>query len=347
MGDSRYQYDVPAALIATTPAVPRDAARLLVYDTARDELSDHVFRDLPDLIPSSSLLVLNDTKVVPARVRFHRVPSGGIVPVLFLVNEGPVAPRQWRALAPKRLAAGDRLAVDGWVCTVMSTTAGEYTLDVGMDEEEFFTALERWGEMPLPPYLRQTSLGPTELATEYQTVFAQTPASVAAPTAALHFTPELFTALTRRGVAHTAVTLAVGRGTFSPLTPGHWQSGRLHLESYEISAAAAATITATREAGRPIIAVGTTTVRVLEAAAAHGPVQPGPGTTDIFLHPPHSFQVPTGLITNFHLPGTSLLALVDAFLQHKQAARSWRDLYAHAIAARYRFYSFGDAMLIR
>jgi len=349
-----YDYKLPKELVAQAPAEPRDAARLFVYDTRADRVTLDIFANLAKYLPVDSVLVLNDTKVVPARLELEK-RLGGKVRILFLFNE-------WnggatiQGLPDRMIRVGDALRLVGpkpderLLVEVLSHKNEEYTFKILVPVEEFRKTCAEQGRTPLPPYIH-SDLNETELRERYQTEFAEKPASVAAPTASLHFTRGVFKALTEKGIERAHVTLHVGRGTFSPVTDAMKSVGLLHGEPIEVSAKAARLIREAKQSGRTIIAAGTTATRLLEAAASHilaGDI-PDDGyrdETQLFIQPPYDFKIVDVLITNFHLPGTSLLVLLDAFLRDKGAKQSWHKLYRHAIAEKFRFYSFGDAMLI-
>jgi S-adenosylmethionine:tRNA ribosyltransferase-isomerase len=332
-------YALPEELIAQEPAVERSAARLLVL--MRDESGYrhlHV-ADLPTLLRAGDLLVLNDARVIPARVRGRR-PSGGRIEVLLCdPQEDGVT---WEVLARGAPRIGETV--------VFAEGAGEWVADRGDGRWLLRLKVGRpvleWlrdvGEVPLPPYIRRPD-GPRPSDLErYQTTFARTPGAVAAPTAGLHFTPALFAALADAGVAHAFVTLHVGPGTFLPIRGGELAGYRMLPERFAIDAATVTAIDEARRQGRRLIAVGTTTVRALESAAARGPLVAGTGSADLFVAPGHRFRVVDGLLTNFHLPRTPLLAMVAALAGWERIHAAYED----AVRARYRFYSYGDAMLI-
>jgi S-adenosylmethionine:tRNA ribosyltransferase-isomerase len=340
------QYDLPPELIAQQPAEPRDASRLMVVDRATGGIAHRMFRDLPEYLAGPDLLVLNDTRVIPARF-FGRRATGGRVELLFLHVDGDA----WQVMlrSSRRLQAGERIACDGAdvaIELIERVERGTWRVQpvpaVGVME-----LLSRVGQTPLPPYIERAR--PTAADVErYQTVYAQRPGAVAAPTAGLHFTPAVFDALVARGVQRTAVTLHVGAGTFTPIEADALADHRMHAEWYEAPAAAIAALRRTRAAGGRIVAVGTTAVRVLESLPdgavdpdAAAPAAPS-GWTDVFIYPPYTPRHVDVLVTNFHLPGSSLIALVMA-LAGKELIRA---AYAAAIAEGYRFYSYGDAMLI-
>jgi len=337
-----FDFLLPEALIAQEPARPRDAARMLVVD---EELRDMGVRDLPALLQPGDLMVVNDTRVIPARlvafrgearieVMLNRAESGGV----------------WHALLrnARRLRAGDILRIPGSEVTARVLEApegGAARLDFGPDEAALADALAAVGEVPLPPYITRPDGPRASDNADYQTAFAEKPGAVAAPTASLHFTPALLAALAARGVERTTLTLHVGAGTFLPLRAENPREHRLHAEWGEITPEAAASINQARAEGRRIIAVGTTVLRLLEAAASgdHAvPVKPFRGLTEIYLLPGHRFTTADLLMTNFHLPKSTLLMLVSAFA----GTGRMRAAYAHAVGAGYRFFSYGDSSLL-
>ncbi len=342
-----YDYALPRDLIRKQGLEPRDSARLFVYDTASDRVTHAVFADLPDHLPERSLLVLNDTRVVPARLWLTK-PSGGRVEVFVLANLREPDADEIPFITDRRCEPGWRLQFpDG---SLLQVTRQENSRFFGrlLSEHPLGVLLDRYGETPVPHYLGDSAQDETQLRKRYQTVFAREGASVAAPTASLHFTDTLFSRLRERGYGTALVRLDVGQGTFAPLTDEHWETGRLHEEPYHITEAAAGLINDARRTGRPVVPVGTTALRLLESAAdEEGRVRTGAGKTDLFIRPPYRFKVADALVTNFHLPRTSLMMLVQAFLEHKRAPRHIVSLYEEAIREGYAFYSFGDAMLIR
>ena len=337
-------YDLPPGLIAQTAAEPRDSARLLVYDRSAGAVRHRHFRDLLDELDPGDLVVLNDTRVLPVRVRARR-ETGGAAEVLLLE---PQPDGTWEALArpARRLRDGE------------TVTAGELeiTIERHLDEGRVLVrphvagpgpaspgpgpiaaALERVGEMPLPPYIHEQPADPQR----YQTVYARHPGSAAAPTAGLHFTPELLARLRARHEV-VEVTLGVGLDTFRPVTEADLDDHPMHSEAYAVTEAAADAIDAARNANRRIVAVGTTTVRVLETVWSGPERGPLAGRTRLLIEPGHEFGAVGALVTNFHLPRSTLLALVMAFAGTDET----RHLYRTAVAEKYRFYSFGDAMLL-
>lgn len=349
----QYGYDLPQELIRREGVEPRDSTRLFVYDTATNQVTHTTFRNIALFLPKKSLLVLNDTRVVPARLWLTK-ETGGKIEVFVLANEFTPERGHGQTSHSEIPVLVDRKCLPGWKLFFPS---GEYFEVLRQEENKFFVTfrggerslvdlLHTYGETPVPHYLEGGRYDETELRNRYQSIFASSGASVAAPTASLHFTETVFDSLDTRGIDRACVTLDVGRGTFAPLTSEHWRSGRLHAERYGISSGSAQAINDTKDQSRMVIAVGTTALRTIESAVHDGRIVAGQGITDIFIYSPYRFQIADGLITNFHLPKTSLMLLVDAFLEHRGARRRIMDLYAEAIQERYAFYSFGDSMLI-
>ncbi|WP_431272641.1 tRNA preQ1(34) S-adenosylmethionine ribosyltransferase-isomerase QueA [Dankookia sp. P2] len=336
---------MPERLIAQAPARPRDAARLLLVDPAGPR--DRGMRDLPGLLGPGDVMVVNDTRVIPARLRGRR----GEAAIEIMLNRAD-PDGSWEALVrnARRLHPGDVIAIEGapgLPCRVLAREGGTARLDFGPDPAALAAALEQAGEIPLPPYIARPEGPRPEDREDYQTLFAERPGAVAAPTASLHFTPELVAALEARGVQRATVTLHVGAGTFLPMRAEDPRAHRLHAEWGEVTEEAAATINAARPAGGRIVAIGTTALRLLETAALGGgddlrPVRPFRGLTDIFLLPGHRFRAADLLLTNFHLPKSTLFMLVSAFA----GTARMRAAYQHAIAEGYRFYSYGDGSLL-
>jgi len=347
---SDFDYDLPADLIAQAPAAARDASRLMVLDRATGCVAHRRFTDLPDLLRAGDLLVVNDTAVIPARFDCRR-RTGGRIEGLFCRED---APGKWEVMlkGAARCRTGEALTFvgDESVRAVLESRVGEGLWRVRIDPAiGAMDLLGRIGRTPLPPYIRRP--GPMRDADDrraYQTVYAARPGAVAAPTAGLHFTPEVFSALARRGVERAAVTLHVGLGTFAPVKAERVEDHRMHAEWYELGPGAADAVARARRRGRRVVAVGTTSVRVLEAVAAAGPIGPASGWTDLFIHPPATFAVADAMLTNFHLPRSTLLMLVSAFAAPgaTDGIAMIRAAYAQAVPQRYRFYSYGDAMLI-
>ena len=331
-------YPLPEELIAQEPEPERDAARLLLAERGQPTRHAHV-RDLPALLRAGDLLVLNDTRVIAARVHGRR-PSGGRLELLFV---RPLADGAWEVLVRGSPRAGEPVHLPGATGTWLAAL-GDGLWSVRVDTPEpVLDWLERVGEVPLPPYIRRPD-GPTARDRErYQTVFAAARGAVAAPTAGLHLTPALLDALAAAGIETARLTLHVGPATFQPLREDDLDRVRLGAERWIVPADTAARVNAARAAGGRVVAVGTTSVRALEsAAAADGTLRAGAGETTLFIRPGHRFRCVDALLTNFHLPRSPLLALVSALAGWDRV----RAAYAEAVARRYRFYSYGDAMLL-
>ncbi len=330
-----FHFDLPEALIAQQPLAERSASRLLHLD--RDgHLADRGFSDIVGLLQPGDLLVVNDTRVLPARLHGHKASGGRIELLLERVLAVDEALVQLRASHAPR--AGGRLVFAAGVeAEVIERQGPFYRLRFSAPVAG---VLETQGHIPLPPYIRRGDVAADR--ERYQTVWARAPGAVAAPTAGLHFDAATWTALSARGVETGTLTLHVGAGTFAPLRPGQLASGRLHAEVVEVPAPLCAQIEACRQRGGRVVAVGTTTTRALESAAAVDGLKPLQGETDLFIRPGHRFRVVDALLTNFHLPESSLLMLVCAFGGHAAVMAAYR----HAVAARYRFYSYGDAMFV-
>jgi S-adenosylmethionine:tRNA ribosyltransferase-isomerase len=329
-------YDLPPELIAQQPAEPRSSARLLVYDRATREIRHRVFADLLDELGPDDLVVVNDTRVLHARIHARRA-TGGAVELLLLERNGDGS---WDALArpARRLRAGETLDASGTPILVAQVLQEGHVTVTLEGAKPGYALLERIGEMPVPPYIRR----PLERPEDYQTVYAREPASAAAPTAGLHFTAEMWAELRRRFEV-VEVTLAVGLDTFRPVTADDLADHALHTEAYDVGEGAARAIERARAAGRRIVAVGTTSVRVLETVWGVVPAAPLSGRASLFITPGYAFAATGAMVTNFHLPRSTLLAMVMAFAGVEEVRR----LYRTAVEERYRFYSFGDAMLIR
>jgi S-adenosylmethionine:tRNA ribosyltransferase-isomerase len=339
----RFDFALPPDRIALRPAAPRDCARLL--RVAGGALSDHVVRDLPALLRRGDMLVFNDTRVIPAQLEGLRGPGpgGARIGATLHKREGP---RAWRAFIrnAKRLREGDRVDFGAGVGAVASDreAAGSFLLSFG-GEEPVELLLERAGRMPLPPYIAGKREADARDREDYQTMFARADGAVAAPTAALHFTPALMAALAEAGIGHETLTLHVGAGTFLPVKAEDTDDHVMHAEWGRIAPEAAARLNEARAAGGRIVAVGTTSLRLLESAADEaGRVQPFEGDTAIFITPGYCFRAVDGLLTNFHLPRSTLFMLVSALM----GVEAMQAAYRHAIAAGYRFYSYGDASLL-
>jgi S-adenosylmethionine:tRNA ribosyltransferase-isomerase len=339
-----FDYTLPPEYIAQTPVEPRDAARLLVLDRGTGETRHSIFRDLGDFLAPGDLLVINETRVIPARLYARKLPGGGRVELLLLRQESPDT---WEALAGgKGLSAGKRLQVEGGPQAEILEALDGPRRRVRFAEplEPYF---QRAGHVPLPPYIH----APLKDPERYQTVYARQPGSAAAPTAGLHFTPQLIERLNHQGIFFTTVTLHVGLDTFAPVTEDNPQEHRIHTEWCQLTAQAAQAINHTKLRGKRVVAVGTTSVRTLESAAQgvetgsapnSAAVRPYEGPTSLFILPGYTFRVVDAMITNFHLPRSTLIMLVSAFAGRERILQA----YQLAIREHYRFYSFGDAMLI-
>jgi S-adenosylmethionine:tRNA ribosyltransferase-isomerase len=336
---SDFSYDLPAERIATSPARPRDSAKLLHVAA---ELADYTIRDLPSLLRSGDVLVVNDTRVIPAQLTAMRGAAR-----IGITLDKPDANGDWLVLLrnARRVKPGDVLDIaEGFSATVIAVhEGGTGLLRFSLTGDDFIVALHRSGALALPPYIARPAGLTAEDQRDYQTMFAAHDGAVAAPTAGLHFTPELLDALTARAIGVARVTLHVGAGTFLPVRTENVRAHKMHAERGIISPQAAARINQARTVGGRVIAAGTTALRLIESAAdAGGQVQPFAGETDIFILPGYKFKVADLLFTNFHLPHSTLLMLVSAFAGMERI----RAAYAHAIAAKYRFYSYGDACLL-
>jgi S-adenosylmethionine:tRNA ribosyltransferase-isomerase len=337
---SDFDFTLPPDRIALRPAVPRESAKLLQVAAV---LKDHTIADLPKLLRAGDVLVFNDTKVIPASLLGKRISSrtGTEAKIEILLHQR-LQERVWSCFAKpaKKLEVADRLVFGFLEANVIlkDEGSGEVTIEFDMAEPSFWDALQAIGEVPLPPYIKSKRKPDQQDTSDYQSIFAENPGAVAAPTASLHFTPDLLKRLQNAGITTETVTLHVGAGTFQPVKTADTKDHRMHAEWGEISVATAARLRAAKEDGCRIIAVGTTSLRLLEASG----LEPFSDATDIFITPGYQFRTVDGLITNFHLPKSTLFMLVSAFsgLDRMQKA------YAHAINKDYRFYSYGDACLL-
>lgn len=330
---SDFRYELPGDAIAQEAIEPRDAARLLIAST----LEDRTFRDLPDLLGPDDLLVVNRTRVRPARLVATKQPTGGQVEVLLVKRIDAV---RWEALVrpARRVRAGTALQIGPARGLVLEDPVrGVTVLELKWPDGDLEDLLPSIGQVPLPPYFR----GHLDDPERYQTMFAKTTGSAAAPTAALHFTPRLVEAIARRGVAFAEVDLEVGLDTFRPMEDGPIDGHVMHRERYDVPAATIDAVQATRRSGGRVVAVGTTVVRTLEGSAVEGEPAPGPGEASLFIKPGHRFDVVDAVVTNFHAPGTTLLVMIAAMIGTR-----WREVYEHAVRSGYRFLSFGDAMFV-
>jgi S-adenosylmethionine:tRNA ribosyltransferase-isomerase len=335
-----FDFDLPPGAIAQRPVVPRDAARLLDVDGT---ITDRMVSDLPRLLRPGDVMVFNDTRVIPARLKGKRGEAGIEATLL-----KAIAPERWRALVrpARRLKPGDQIRFAADLSAEVETKDDDGQVILAFDRQgpKLMAALDAHGAMPLPPYIKRTGLDDDDRdRIDYQTVFAARPGAIAAPTAGLHFTPELLAAIDDRGIRHATVTLHVGAGTFLPVKVENVEDHVMHPEWGEIGEAAADSINAARAAGGRVVAVGTTSLRLLETAADRdGRVQPFAGETRLFVAPGYRFRVVDLLLTNFHLPRSTLFMLVCAFA----GTGRMKEAYRHAVAAGYRFYSYGDCCLL-
>jgi S-adenosylmethionine:tRNA ribosyltransferase-isomerase len=338
---SDFDFDLPEALIATRPARPRSSARLLL--ARGDQISDHHVRDLVEIFQPGDVLVLNNTKVIPARLSGTRRRGEAEAKVEITLLEA--TPKGWRALAKplRKVLAGEEIVFsDQLSARVLTKTETNLELGFNLTGDDFDVALAAAGQMPLPPYIAAKRAADAADNDDYQTVFARHAGAVAAPTASLHFDAPLLEALHARGVEFVEVTLHVGAGTFLPVKVEDVTTHRMHAEWGEVTEAAAARIAAAKAQGRRVIPVGTTALRLIESAGVSGQITPWRGPTDIFIYPGFQFQVADALMTNFHLPKSTLMMLVSALMGKERIDR----IYAHAISTGYRFFSYGDASLL-
>jgi S-adenosylmethionine:tRNA ribosyltransferase-isomerase len=360
-------------IIAQQPASPRDWAKLLVYDTSTDEIFFDRFYNLDKYLPKKSFLVFNNTKVLPARIRLKK-KNGGVVEVLFLVNETNRSDKKIRGMVDRKINIGDKLFFDNKnLATAVRQENNIFTFKLNFTREKLFRLLENAGSMPIPPYIKNTPLTEQELRKKYQTIFSGTPVgarligSMAAPTASLHFTDRVFKKLEKKGIKKFFITLHVGLGTFAPVSEKNIKEKKLHQEYFEMEKETLKNCQRWKKNGKKLVAVGTTVVRTLESIFLYPPefisgscqkcynqfseiISKNKkifGNTRIFIFPPYNFKAVDCLITNFHLPGSSLRLLVEAFLKFKKAKKTLEELYQIAIDNHCRFYSFGDAMLIK
>jgi len=340
MRTSELDYHLPPELIAQHPSEQRDASRLLVVDRASGTMRLDVFRNIASYLDAGDCLVMNDTQVIRARLHGWK-PTGGSVEI-FLLRE--IEPSLWSALVKPsaRLKPGTRVRIAEGIAASVGEILSEGRREVYFETPDVLRILEQVGEMPLPPYIVRTHPDDADL-TRYQTIYARSPGAVAAPTAGLHFTTETLESLSRAGIRRAPITLHVGYGTFRPIAAENVENHQVEAEDFECSAETARLVNRVRAQGHRIVAVGTTSARVLETQFRDGAYHPGAGQTDLYIYPPYTFKAVDALQTNFHLPRSSLLALVCAF--------AGKDLileaYQFAIRQCLRFYSYGDTMLIR
>ena len=348
MNVSDFDFHLPDDLVAQDPPAERGSSRLLALDRASGRICHHQFADLPSLLRAGDLLVVNDTRVFPARLIGHRLPGGGAAEC-FLVRPTGTGD-EWVALVHpgQRLREGSRMVFAGGDLRLNAEVVGRHfhgrrTVRLWTDDGSAVRdAIDTIGHVPLPPYIKRSDVAADR--ERYQTVFARDRGSIAAPTAGLHFTPALLQALADRGIERVAVTLHVGYGTFQPIRVDRVEDHQMEAEHYEVTPEATAALTAARREQRRIVTVGTTSTRTLESLTIEpdGTVRPGRGETALFIHPGHRFQLVSGMVTNFHLPRSSLIMLVSALAGREQVLAA----YEAAVTERYRFYSYGDAMLV-
>jgi len=351
-----FDFDLPPESIALRPAKPRDAARLLLLDPQSEQLlSDHIVSDLPALLRHGDILVCNDTKVIPARLRGRRTGRGTTTPVIEVTLHQKLSPAIWKAFAKpgRKLNIGDNIlfSTPSDVCMANSLNAtvtkkgegGEITLEFDLTGPYLETAIATHGEMPLPPYIASKRPCDDDDLSDYQTMYAAHDGAVAAPTAGLHFTPKLVAELKKQDISIEYLTLHVGAGTFLPVKADNTDDHKMHSENGILTSEMADRLNAAKATGRRIIAVGTTSLRLLESAAdKNGKISAFSDSTDIFITPGYKFRFIDGLMTNFHLPRSTLFMLVSAFCGQQEM----HDAYAYAIANGYRFYSYGDSSLL-
>jgi S-adenosylmethionine:tRNA ribosyltransferase-isomerase len=333
-----FNFNLPEEYIAQEPAGERGASRLLVLDRSTGNVSHAMVRDIASLLPRGALMVFNDSRVRRARL-FGLTPNGGKVEVLLLRREGPSL---WAALTSRmaRLKTGKTVSLpEGLEAIVVAERPDERVLSLSFELDDSY--LERNGHLPLPPYIRRKDT--VSDSERYQTVYARESGSAAAPTAGLHFTPAILESLKSAGVELCFITLHVGLGTFLPVRSAAVEDHSMHIEEYTIPPATAAAVNQAKKDKRPVVAVGTTSVRTLESAWTETGLQAGPGSTDIFIYPGYRFKVVDAMFTNFHTPGSTLLMLVSAFAGRERILAA----YEEAVANHYRFFSYGDAMLLR
>ncbi len=347
----KFDFHLPESHIAHEPAEPRDTARMLVINRNLSQITHQRFYELPEIIEPNSVLVINDTKVYPARLQGKKTTGGKVE--LLIVKKLPH--NQWEAMSFPGLATNTKVLFDGFVVNILEKNERVLTVTPSISESEFMQKLQELGHVPIPPYIK-TKLSENVLKERYQTIYATETGSAAAPTAGLHFTQSVFDELRKKNIEVVTVTLHVGLGTFAPLTEEHLKKNKLHTEYLEITSKEAEKINQAKQQGRKIIAVGTTSARTLESAATDkGLVHAMTGETSLFIQPGYKFKIVDGLITNFHVPQSSLLMMITALCTYPNTATEFVDFknslmgraYKEAIEKNYRFYSFGDACFIQ
>lgn len=334
--ETLYRYNLPENLIAKKPANPRDTSKLLIYDVKNDKITIDTFRNIAKYLPKNSALVMNESKVLPVRLRCSQ-PGAEELELLVLLGECDQL--ILKGIVNRRLFNGEEIFITPDLkLKVVDASFKVYKFEPNFKMKDLERILKKYGTTPIPKYIEHENLSEEFLRKKYQTVFAKTPGSAAAPTASLHFTPRVFKSLEDAGIPHNFVTLHVGLGTFAPVLPEHRESGKFYEETYEIPES-----TLKNMAGKNVVAVGTTVVRTLET---YGKTKALSGKSDLFIQQYFKFRMVNSLITNFHLPGSSLMMLVEAFLHSKGSKRHLKEIYEFAISENFHFYSFGDAMLI-
>lgn len=336
----QYNYDFPISAIAQAPASPRDSAKLLVYNRESHEIVHKTFLDLVGYLPENAVIVFNQTKVIPARLILKK-PTGGKVIILYL----EALKNTIKVLSDRKLTVGETLKLNSKTTFKITKQDGQYYfLKPSFNIKKIHSILEKYGDVPIPPYIKHSPLTQSELKDKYQTVFAKQKGSVAAPTASLHFSKRLLAKIKKRGISMAYVTLHVNQGTFATLKEENLHTGKLHSEWFVIDAKTQALLNKAKKDKRPIIAVGTTVVRTLESASNDkGKIIKPTGTTNLFIKPGYKFKFVDQIITNFHVPKSSLLMLIAAFTGREQIL----SLYKIAIAKKYKLFSFGDGMYIK
>jgi S-adenosylmethionine:tRNA ribosyltransferase-isomerase len=355
----QFNYTLPDELIAHSPAVPRDSSRLLIVDRRTGKLSHHHFSDLPNFLGKNDVIVRNNTKVIPARIFGRKAVTGGQCEILLIKHLSFTdTGTQWECLAKPGLKVCQQILFEksSLEATCVSITGYTRTLEFNRKGEAFYQELDKIGHTPVPPYIHWQEEDELKLREIYQTTFAKFNGSAAAPTAGLHFTPELDQKLREKGVQIEEITLHVGLGTFLPVQDEQIKEKKLHEEIFEVTTETAERLNADKKARKRIIAVGTTTTRTLETRSdENGQLIPGSGQTDLFIQPGYKFKFVDSMITNFHLPKSSLLMLISTFVSAPNTSQEFSDFsrslvgtaYQEAIQEKYRFFSFGDAMLIQ
>lgn len=334
----KYSYNLPERLIAQKPASPRDMARLLVYKKSENKILYDKFINIVKYLPKNAVLVFNETKVLPARLNLKK-PTGGKVEVLYLQKKNNLL----EVLSDRRLNIGSELILNSKIkFKVADHKEKFYYLKPLFDRKKFFSVLEKYGEAPIPPYIKHSPLNKKELKEKYQTIFAKYSGSVAAPTASLHFTKRVLNNFKKAGIDTKFVTLHVGMGTFAPIAEENLKNKKLHSEFYNIDKKTAEFLNKAKKQGRPIIGVGTTVVRTLESASKNGQLDNLSDNTNIFISEGYKFDFIDGMVTNFHVPKSSLLMLVAAVVGREKIL----EIYKLAIDKKFKFYSFGDGMMI-